>query len=84
MLIGEAAAAAASAPGGCWLWGFAAFWMLLNISFRRRSFEVVCLSPVGSTSSFDILGVAVYAGTSVPLSPLPPSLNLWMRRCWQI
>lgn len=31
----------------------------------------LCPSPVGLTSSFDILGVAVCAGTSVSLFPLP-------------
>lgn len=61
--------AAASAPAGCWHSGFAALWILLNFYPKRRSFEVVCPSPAGLTSYFDILGVAVCAGTSIPLSP---------------
>lgn len=62
--------------GGCCHSGFAALWMLLNFSPRRRIFEVICLSLVGSTSYFDISGIAVFAGTSIPLSPVPLSQPL--------
>lgn len=62
-----------SALGGCWHLGFAALWLLLNFYPKRRSCEVICPSPAGSTSYLHFSGVAVYAGTSVPLFPLPPS-----------
>lgn len=66
----------AGAPGGCCPSGFAAVWMLLNFSPRRRISEVICLSLAGSTSRFDISGIAVFAGASIPLSPVPLSQPL--------
>lgn len=61
--------------GGCCHSGFAALWMLLNFSPRRRIFEVICLSLVGSTSYFDISGIAVFAGTSIYTALPRPSLS---------